>query len=245
MIFSRIFRAVRHPEQQDNPASIRSVSRTHVGKVRMINEDRVLDRPERGLWAVADGMGGHYSGDVAAQTAIDCLDKVEVPGTDAILTALQAANAEIFAKFGCEDQRSGTTIVVAHIVAGSVELFWAGDSRAYRIRDGALQLLTRDHSVVQQMVDAGALSPGAAARHPQSNVITRALGVEHKVTVDHVTLPVRPGDGILLCSDGVSRSLGDRPPAAGSIEALAQHFLNDALALDGSDNASLVLIAIQ
>ncbi|RYD39227.1 MAG: serine/threonine-protein phosphatase, partial [Sphingomonadales bacterium] len=133
----------------------------------------------------------------------------------------------------------------AHIAGGHVDLFWAGDSRAYRIRDGALQLLTRDHSVVQQMVDAGALSPGAAARHPQSNVITRALGVENVVTVDHLTLPIRRGDGILLCSDGVSRSLGDRPPAAGSIESLAQHFLDDALALDGSDNASLVLIALR
>lgn len=245
MIFSRIFRPVRQPEQRDNPASIRSVSRTHVGRVRTINEDRVLDRPERGLWAVADGMGGHYSGDVAAQMAIDCLDKVEEPGVDAILAALQTANAEIFAKFGCEDRRSGTTIVAAHIAGGRIDLFWAGDSRAYRIRDGAMELLTRDHSVVQQMVDAGALSPGAAVRHPQSNVITRALGVENKVTVDHVTLPVRPGDGILVCSDGVSRSLGDKPPAAGSIELLAQHFLDDALALDGSDNASLVLIAIQ
>ena len=245
MIFSRIFRSVRHPELQDNPLSIRSVSRTHVGKVRTINEDRVLDRPDRGLWAVADGMGGHYAGDVAAQTAIDRLDKVEVPRAETILAALQAANAEIFAKFGSENRRSGTTIVAAHISCGKVDLFWAGDSRAYRIRDGALQLLTRDHSVVQQLVDAGALSPGAAARHPQSNVITRALGVENQVTVDHVTLPVLPGDGILLCSDGVSRSLGDQPPAVASMASLAQHILDEALALDGSDNASLVFIAIE
>lgn len=245
MIFSQIFRSARHSKKQDAPATIRSVSRTHVGKVRTINEDRVLDRPERGLWAVADGMGGHYSGDVAAQMAIDSLDRMEVPGTDAILTALQAANAEIFAKFGCEGRRSGTTIVAAHIAIGRVDLFWAGDSRAYRLRDGTLELLTRDHSVVQQLVDAGALSPGAAVRHPQSNVITRALGVEDKVTVDHVTLPVRQGDVILLCSDGVSRSLGEKSPAAGSIESLAQHFLDDALALDGSDNASLVLIELR
>lgn len=245
MIFSRIFRSARQPEDRDNPGSIRSVSRTHVGKVRKINEDRVLDRPERGLWAVADGMGGHYSGDVAAQMAIDFLDRVDTPGPDAILTALQTANAEIFAKFGCDDRRSGTTIVAAQIAGGDLDLFWAGDSRAYRIRDGALQLLTRDHSIVQQMIDAGALSPGAALRHPQANVITRALGAENKVIVDHLTLPVRSGDVILLCSDGVSRSLGNTPPATGSVESLAQHFLDNALALDGSDNASLVLIAIQ
>ena len=245
MIFSRIFRTARQPENRDKPRSIRSVSRTHVGKVRTINEDRVLDRPERGLWAVADGMGGHYSGDVAAQMAIDCLNKVDAPGADAILNALQAANAEIFAKFGCEDRRSGTTIVAAQIAGGRLDLFWAGDSRAYRIRDGALQLLTRDHSVVQQMIDAGALSPAAALRHPQANVITRALGAEKMVLVDHLTLPVRSDDIILLCSDGVSRSLGHTPPAVGSVEFLAQHFLDEALARDGSDNASLVLIALQ
>lgn len=245
MIFSRIFRALRHPEQPDIPPSIRSVSRTHVGRVRTINEDRVLDQPERRLWAVADGMGGHSSGDVAAQMAIDGLDRVQMPSADAILTALQSANADIFEKLGCAGRRSGTTIVAAHVADGFVNLFWAGDSRAYRIREGAIQLLTRDHSVVQQMVDAGALSPAAAARHPQSNVITRALGVEKDVIVDHVTLPFRPGDVILLCSDGISRSLGDGRPPAGSIELMAQHLLDEALVRDGSDNASLVLIALQ
>ncbi|MBE1529712.1 serine/threonine protein phosphatase PrpC [Sphingopyxis sp. OAS728] len=245
MIFSRIFGAGRSPGQQEDATAIRSVSRTHVGKVRTINEDRILDRPERGLWAVADGMGGHSSGDVAAQMAIDRLDRLAVPRADGVLSALQSANAEIFARFDCKDRRSGTTIVAALIAGGNLDLFWAGDSRAYRIRSGAPQLLTRDHSVVQQMVDAGALSSEAAMRHPQANVITRALGVESKVSIDHAALPVLPGDIILLCSDGVSRSLGERPVAAQPIELLAQHILDEALVLDGSDNASLVLIAVQ
>lgn len=244
MIFSRILHAMRRTEQADRPALIRSVSRTHVGLVRKVNEDRVLDRPERQLWAVADGMGGHHSGDVAAQMVIDCLDDLKRPGTDDILSALQSANAAIFARYGSEDRRSGTTVVAAHVMGDQVELFWAGDSRAYRIRGETLQLLTRDHSVVQQMVDAGALSPVAAARHPKSNVITRALGVESDVVIDHITLPLLPGDRILLCSDGISRSLSDTLPITSSIALLAEHLLDQALTLDGSDNASLILIAL-
>jgi serine/threonine protein phosphatase PrpC len=244
MIFSRIFRAVRHRGTTRQPCvnPLGFANPCWQGQ----NDQRGPSSRSTGAWVVG-GCRRHGRTLFGRRGSADG-DRLPRQGGSAghrcHPEALQAANAEIFAKFGCEDQRSGTTIVVAHIVAGSVELFWAGDSRAYRIRNGALQLLTRDHSVVQQMVDAGALSPGAAARHPQSNVITRALGVEHKVTVDHVTLPVRPGDGILLCSDGVSRSLGDTLPTAPSIAALAQQLLDSALSRDGSDNASLIIIAL-
>lgn len=244
MIFSRIFRTARRAERDGGTAFIGSVSRTHVGLVRKINEDRILDRPERRLWAVADGMGGHSSGDVAAQIAIDHLDALKRTGTTHILDALQAANAAIFARFGAQGQRSGTTLVAAHIDKSNLNLFWAGDSRAYRVRGGMLDLLTRDHSVVQEMVDAGVLAPDAAAGHPKSNVITRALGVESKVVIDHITVPIRSGDRILLCSDGISRSLGDKAPSSLSLASLAQALLDGALSMDGSDNASLVLIAV-
>lgn len=244
MIFSRIFHSVRRTERDDQPAAISSASRTHVGLVRKVNEDRILDRPERKLWAVADGMGGHQSGDLAAQIVIDCLDDLKQFGAKDILSALQSANAAIFARYGSEDRRSGTTLVAAHIVGDKIDLFWAGDSRAYRIRGETVQLLTRDHSVVQQMIDAGVLSPAAAARHPQSNVITRALGVENHVEIDHITLPLRPGDRILLCSDGISRSLSHTLPITASIASLAQQLLDQALTLDGSDNASLIVISI-
>jgi serine/threonine protein phosphatase PrpC len=244
MIFSRLFHPTKPRERRAKAGVIQSVARTHVGLVRMINEDRVLDRPERNLWAVADGMGGHYSGDVAAQMTIDGLDTLERPDVQQILRAIEAANSAIFAKFGSEERRSGTTLVAAHIVDHRLDLFWAGDSRAYRIRGKTMQLLTRDHSVVQQMVDAGALSPDAAIRHPKSNVITRALGVEPDIVIDRVTLPILRGDRIMLCSDGISRSLGDTLPTAPSIAALAQQLLDSALSRDGSDNASLIIIAL-
>ncbi len=244
MIFSRIFRPTRAKAGADDMTRVRSVARTHVGLIRKINEDRFLDRPARGLWAVADGMGGHHSGDVAAQNAIDSLDILERPSASGILRALEAANAAIYAKSATEGQRSGTTVVAALVTGGMIDIFWAGDSRAYRIRADTLELLTRDHSLVQQMVDAGALSAEAAARHPKSNVITRALGVESEVIIDRLALHLLPGDRFLLCSDGISRSLSDALPTSGSIEMLAQQLLDQALVLDGSDNASLILIDI-
>ena len=189
-------------------------------------------------------MGGHHSGDVAAQMAIDCLDNLERDSADTILDALQSVNAAIFAKYRSDDRRSGTTVVAAHFAGEAIDLFWAGDSRAYLIRDEKLQLLTRDHSLVQQMVDAGALSLEAAARHPKSNVITRALGVESQVIIDHITFPVLPGDRILLCSDGISRSLRSRLTDVPSTALLAQQLLDQAMVRDGSDNASLILIDI-
>lgn len=228
-------------------AAIQSVACTHVGLVRAVNEDRVLDLPDANLWAVADGMGGHHSGDVAAQIAVDALTNVASSGRalggDDILVALQSANRLIYDRYANTDRRSGTTIVAALSTGAMIEIFWAGDSRAYRLRAGKWDLLTRDHSVVQQMVDAGALSPLAAAAHPKSNVITRALGVDSEVVVDRIATEFLAGDMILLCSDGVSRTLNQDTPSGLSTALLAQFLLDQALVRDGSDNASLVLIA--
>lgn len=228
------------------PASaiaVRSVHRTHVGRVRQINEDRVLDRPDRMLWAVADGMGGHSAGDRAATAAIDALDALSDPITpSAILGALDAANRRIAAQ--AVRGGSGTTVVVAWLDGPRLHLFWVGDSRAYRVRAGANMLLTRDHSLVQEMVDAGVLSPSEAARHPQANVITRALGIAPSVQIDTVVVDLVAGDTILLCTDGLSRSLDARDFALGlESDEQADRLLGNALQRDGSDNSSLVLIA--
>lgn len=227
-------------------AAVQSVARTHVGHVRAVNEDRVLDLPQTRLWAVADGMGGHQSGDVAAQIAVDALADLANRGQplcgDDVLAALQSANALIFDRYPDARRRSGTTIVAALLVDDRLEIFWAGDSRAYRRQSGRWDLLTRDHSVVQQMVDAGALSPSAAAGHPKANVITRALGVDRDVAIDRLVTRFGAGDAVLLCSDGVSRSLSLEAASAASPETLAQSVLDQALVRDGSDNASLVLI---
>lgn len=246
MNFFHIFGRGAAPTIDDTVAAIESVALTHVGHIRAVNEDRILNLPDAKLWAVADGMGGHHSGDVAAQIAIDALGELASSRQflcgDDILRALQSANTLIYDRYADSERRSGTTIVTALLVDDRLEILWAGDSRAYRLRGGTWQQLTRDHSVVQQMVDAGALPASAAAYHPKSNVITRALGVDREVAVDRLVTSLTAGDIIMLCSDGVSRTLGEGRTSVPTLGVLAQSLLDQALLRDGSDNASLVLI---
>ncbi len=246
MNFFRIFGRADQPIRDGTAAAIRSVALTHVGHIRAVNEDRVLNLPDAKLWAVADGMGGHQSGDVAAQIAIDALGTLASGGQSLcggdIVAALQSANSLIYDRYPVAERPSGTTIVAALLTDNGLEIFWAGDSRAYRLRSGEWQLLTRDHSVVQQMVDSGALEASAAANHPKSNVITRALGVESDVSIDRLVTTLLAGDAIMLCSDGVSRTLAAQMPGTASADRLAEAVLDQALARDGSDNASLVVI---
>lgn len=220
---------------------IRSIGRTHVGKIRTVNEDRVLERSDLCLWAVADGMGGLSRGDVAAETVTSCLGNLEAPiEAYQIVQVLEQANRQIYDKSG---GRSGTTLALLSIDDRNATLRWAGDSRAYLIRDGRLTLLTRDHSVVQQLMDAGALTPAQAARHPQSNVITRAIGTGPRLELECTSIELQAGDRLLLCSDGLSRTLTERDIHGRlSIAALADRLLANSLARDGSDNISLVLV---
>jgi protein phosphatase/serine/threonine-protein phosphatase Stp1 len=222
----------------------RSAARTHVGRVRQINEDRVLDAPERGLWAVADGMGGHVGGGAAATEAIRALCALGEPVTiEAIEAALRGAHATVQ---GAGDER-GTTIAGLVIVGCSFTAFWIGDSRVYRLRDGVLEQITRDHSLVQELVDGGVLSPAQAANHPHANIITRAIGIESWALPDTVSGEVLPGDRFLICSDGLSglvqaipitRMLGGEPAAA--VDAL----IAAALDAGGTDNVTAVVIAV-
>jgi len=244
MMLSRVLRSKMSQPPEGGALEARSASRTHVGHVRQINEDRILDRPERSLWAVADGMGGHHSGDVAAQLVIDALDAVDRPDAEAIMRALQGANAALYGRAQKGAPRSGTTIVVASARDRVADIFWAGDSRAYLVRAAAIELLTRDHSVVQRLVDAGALSAEEALRHPKANVITRALGVEAEIQIEHRQVALRPGDILLLCSDGLSRTLGTEVPRSTCLEDLASLLIDQAMHRDGSDNASIVVAAI-
>lgn len=226
----------------------RSAARTHVGRVRSINEDRLLDRGDNGLWAIADGMGGHHAGAAAATTAVEILarlaDQASPVGRADLLAALHEANDRINAGSVAEADTSGATIVALTVAGTRATICWAGDSRAYRIRDGVAERLTRDHSLVQELVDAGVLAESAAERHPRANVVTRALGVAPSVEIDVAVVTLAPGDRLLLCSDGISRSLHPRDfttmPAA--IDACADRLLANALQRDGSDNATLILI---
>ncbi|WP_404338559.1 PP2C family protein-serine/threonine phosphatase [Sphingomonas sp. MMS12-HWE2-04] len=226
-----------------------SVSRTHVGHVRRINEDRILDCPERSLWAIADGMGGHRGGDVAAEIAIASLRRVATGPAPIcaakILDALIGANREILERGRQANSTIGSTIVALHIDGDRATVFWAGDSRAYVESGGARRLATRDHSLVQELLDAGAISEAQAARHPKAHVITRALGVQADIEIASALIELKAGERLLLCSDGLSRTLAEQKVAANTeIGEHADALLSDALRLDGSDNISLVVIEI-
>uniref|UniRef100_UPI0035CB7F5B PP2C family protein-serine/threonine phosphatase n=1 Tax=uncultured Sphingomonas sp. TaxID=158754 RepID=UPI0035CB7F5B len=231
------------------PLVVASVARSHVGLVRPINEDRVFDCPGSGLWAVADGMGGHNGGDLAAQAVVDALRDRIVPGraTDAgdMLAAIRNANAAIVARNEAEATDAGSTVVAAHVAGRTATIAWVGDSRAYLLRGGAATQLSHDHSLVQELIDAGLLTIAAAARHPRANVVTRALGVTRSVEIATVTLALEPDDRLLLCSDGLSRPLQDMAwEPHGDLHDLTARLLADALRRDGSDNISLICIAL-
>jgi serine/threonine protein phosphatase Stp1 len=243
------FRRRDHAAAAPLPAA-RSAARTHVGWVRALNEDRVLERPDRRLWAVADGMGGHEGGDLAAQAVVDTLcalleQPVPIAEED-VTAALQAANRAIRTRNEKAGVTSGTTVVAAHASGDLVTIFWVGDSRAYLVRNGVGEQLTKDHSVVQNMVDAGLLSPAAAERHPQANIVTRALGIDPEAAIDTRRVKLLPHDRLLLCSDGFSRSLRDDDfrHKDGSPEAGVERLLANALRRDGSDNATLILVEL-
>src|ERR1700742_2426916 len=185
-----------------------SVARTHIGCRRKTNEDAMLVRENLGLWAVADGMGGHEAGDVASALVVERLGHVAhgKPPTDRAeiaRAAIMEANRQLWDMAGGGTPRTiGSTVVALTVDGNEFTCLWAGDSRAYLARDGVLRQLTRDHSLVQQLVDAGDLDPHAAAEHPNANIITRAVGAAAKLDIDSVEGEVRAGDAFLLASDG-------------------------------------------
>lgn len=193
-----------------------SVGRTHVGQVRTLNEDSLLNRPDIGLWAVADGMGGHANGDYASQLIAHSLDCIDSFGSayqfrDAVEHALKEANQSL--RDHAAEQNGGivgSTVVALLAHQGHYACLWAGDSRAYLYRNGSLRRVTSDHSFVQEMVDAGVLSPAQARTHPKANIITRAVGADAELEVDSVSGLLHAGDRFLLCTDGLSNLVDER-----------------------------------
>ena len=229
-----------------------TVARTHPGCRRPINEDAFLSRPEKGLWAVADGMGGHDAGEIASALVVELLDGcTSGPNLGerarALQDALQNANARLIsmAQAGGVNRTIGTTVVV--MVADTRFIcYWAGDSRAYLLREGNLVQLTRDHSLVQELVDAGEIAPAEADRHPNANVITRAIGSEPKLETDRVEDAIAPGDTFLLASDGLTRVVSKDEIRAAlrapDLETEADRMMATCLARGAPDNVTFVMI---
>ncbi len=234
---------MRAPIQKLNAAhAFQSSARSHVGCVRALNEDAILDRPDIGLWAVADGMGGHNAGEIASAVVIEELSH----GTN-VTEHLQRANRRLLAH--AAQTRSGaigSTVVVLRIEPTRFSCFWAGDSRAYLLRDDRLMRLTHDHSAVQELVDAGRITPTEAVHHPQAHVITRAVGAEQTLSVDCRDGPISASDTFLLCSDGLSNLIRDSELADAAkmtdLDAAADALLTLALQRNAPDNVSVILV---
>jgi PPM family protein phosphatase len=179
---------------------------TDPGRKRRRNEDAYVIEPP--LFAVADGMGGAQAGEVASRLAAAALKEsgVERGGEDRIVSVIQEANRRIYDRSNADPNASGmgTTMTVALVENGQVAFGHVGDSRAYLIRDGMMEQLTEDHSLVAELMRSGKLSPEEAETHPQRSVITRALGTDPDVDVDTFTVAAQTGDVFLLCSDGLT-----------------------------------------
>ena len=231
------------------------VSRTHVGLKRKINEDSLFAAPERGLWVVADGMGGHEAGEVASAMVVDALralpDGGDLDGlAGEAVTAVREVNGRLIelARTNGGGKTIGTTVVGLAISDGSYRCFWMGDSRAYLLRDGEISRISHDHSLVQNLIDAGMLKPEEAEAHENANLITRAVGVAENCEVDVVNGDARPGDQFILATDGLTRLVPDEEIAAelgrGSPADAADKLIDTVLARGAPDNVTLIIARV-
>ena len=228
----------------------RSAARTDMGKVRTRNEDAVLDRPQQGLWAVADGMGGHARGDLASLRLVSRLGAL--PAQTDFESRLQAVRESLHDTHhrliaDSAGTVSGSTVVVLILEGQQGACIWAGDSRCYLWREQRLYQLSRDHSFARQLMEQEHMSPGQAMAHPDARALTRAVGAGEPLTLDILAFAVQPGDVFLLCSDGLYQDLS--PKALGQAmnedaphTCLARLF-DAVLAGEARDNLSAVVIA--
>ncbi len=222
---------------------------THRGRVREKNEDAVF--VGRAVFGVADGLGGHRAGEVASRLAVECLAELErVGGT--LEGCFREANRRIIRAAAESGDLKGmaTTLTAVAVGDGYMDLAHVGDTRAYLYRAGTLTRLTTDHTLVQDMVDAGGLSEEEAERHPQRSVLLRALGVEERLEVDRARIPLQEGDRILLCSDGLTSVVSEEEIAGvlagvGEPRAAAQVLVERANAAGGPDNVSVVVVDVK
>lgn len=223
---------------------------THPGAVRPRNEDALLDRPDLGLWAVADGAGGHGAGDVASAAIIAALETIP-PGLSAaeLLAQVRLRLTDVHAGLQEEAARRGpgrilaSTVVVMLARGEHFAMLWAGDSRGYLLRDGQFTRVTRDHSLVQELVDQGTLREEEAESHPQANVITRAVGAMGELELDKISGRIEGGDRYLLCTDGIFKTIPEAEIAAMLTNGSdAAGIVNEAVGRGARDNVSVVAV---
>lgn len=231
-----------------------SAAASDVGKVRKINEDSYLLRPDVGFWLVADGMGGHHAGDLASQTVVRELGNVQ-PARSApellaelekrVITSNGILRRE--AKARGDGAVIGCTLALLVIFEGAYACVWSGDSRVYLIRHGAIAQITRDHNEAQELIDRGTLTAEEAQSWPRRNVITRAIGVFDEPELDMVQGRIEDGDTFVICSDGLTAHVTDdeiarlasfRPP-----ERAVQELIATTLERGAKDNVTVITVA--
>lgn len=229
-----------------------SASRSHVGLVREVNEDACLEQPERGLWAVADGMGGHALGEFASRVAIRSL--MDLPAAPSLAQCvadaherLQGANRRLRAEAALRDVPVIGTTIAALLASGrQCACLWAGDSRIYLYRAGRLKLLTRDHSQAEAARARHRPNADETLHRPPANLITRALGAADTLEIDGGRVEVIDGDVFLLCSDGLSNEVSElaieQALLPGSCRQASQALLELALQRGGHDNITVVVV---
>ena len=230
-----------------------TICKTDTGRQRPANEDSAVARAP--IFVVADGMGGARAGEVASRLAIDVFQE-GFPDSDnreeMLAERVRDANRTIYDRASQEPdlEGMGTTLTAAYLDDGHVAIAHVGDSRAYLFRDGELRRLTQDHSLVDELVRRGKLTEEQAAEHPQRSIITRALGIEPEVEVDTWSYPVRAGDVLLLCSDGLTSMVPEERVAAilapaPTLERAASHLIEEANAAGGRDNITVILARLE
>ncbi len=252
---------IRRREEEEKPSeevtaapekpALRAYSLTDVGKVRAVNQDALVASDDLLLYGVADGMGGHNGGETASAGASNGLIAAlegKAPSLDALREAITKVNADLFQQQKDDETLSGmgTTLSVIWMSEHFVYLGHVGDSRVYRFRDGKLEQMTDDHSLVGELVRAGYLTPEQAENHPNKNVILRAVGTEEGIDVDLAVEERQPGDLWLICSDGLHGMVKDDKMEAilsvNTAEAAVRLLMDAALAAGGRDNISVVLV---
>jgi len=229
-----------------------SASRSHTGLVREVNEDACLEQPELGLWAVADGMGGHALGEFASRLAVKSL--ADLPAAQSLeqyvddaQERLQSANRRLRSEAALRDVPIIGTTIVALLASGRhCACLWAGDSRIYLFRAGRLKLLTRDHSEIEAARSRRHANLDDTLHRPPANLITRALGAQDALELDRVTVDVVDGDVFLLCSDGLSNEVSElaieQALLPGNCRQASQLLLELALERGGHDNITAVVV---
>jgi len=230
-----------------------SAMQTDVGKVRKINEDAGAAFPEKGLWVVADGMGGHDAGDFASRSIVDSLALLDNPGSlsefvDTVDDCLKEVNRRLIDEAASRGAGTtiGSTVVVLLAHQQHCACIWAGDSRIYRLRDGSLQAVSRDHSQVMELVEQGLLLMEDAESHPAANVVTRAVGAAEDLYFDVEVQELRDGDRYLLCSDGLTKEVSEAEirqyMQSGSCQDVCTGLVGLVLGRGSRDNVTVVSV---